>query len=100
MALKVKLLSLLPFLLSEKAEGKGFVEIQAEQFTYRNDSSIRATCEYDPDLSPYEVKNKALNTIDSASFKDSGQKVTYEFPVEQAGNYYRIGSILILSEIV
>lgn len=73
---------------SEKAEGKGFVEIQAEQFTYRNDSSIRATCEYDPDLSPYEVKNKALNTIDSASFKDSGQKVTYEFPVEQAGNYY------------
>lgn len=73
---------------SEPAQGNGLIEIQAENFTYRNDSSIRATCEYDPDLYPYEVKSKTLNTVDSASFKDSGQKITYEFPVSQAGYYY------------
>lgn len=73
---------------SQKAEGNGFIEIQAEEFTYRNDSSIRATCEYDPDLSPYEVKNKTLNTIDATSFKESGQKVTYQFQAQQAGDYY------------
>ncbi len=72
---------------SEKAEGAGIIEIQAETPTRRNDSSIRATCEYNTDLSPYNVKNKELNTIDAGSFKNAGQSLTYEFPVTQAGYY-------------
>ena len=73
---------------SEAAEGDGFVEIQAEDFTYRNDSSIHATCEYNPNLYPYNVKEKSLNTIDSSSFSEGGQTVTYEFEALSDGNYY------------
>lgn len=73
---------------SVEAEGDGVIAIQGEDFTYRNDSSIRATCEYNPDLYPYEAKNKILNTVDGDSFKEGGQKVTYQFEVENAGNYY------------
>ena len=73
---------------SEAATGDGFVDIQAETPTYRNDSSIRPTCEYDVDLYPYSVKEKELNTIDSASFKDAGQTLTYEFTAPKSGYYY------------
>lgn len=75
---------------SKKAQGGNIISIQAEAMTKRNASSIRAACELDIDLDPYEVETKALNTIDSASFKDAGQKVTYEFEVKEAeaGTYY------------
>lgn len=73
---------------SEDAQGSGFIEIQAEEFTYRNDSSIHATCEFNPNLYPYNIKEKSLNTIDSASFSEGGQTVTYEFEATEAGNYY------------
>lgn len=73
---------------SEAAAGDGLISIQAETPDYRNDSSIRATCEYNADLFPYNVKSKELNTIDSASFKDAGQSLTYEFTAEKAGYYY------------
>lgn len=73
---------------SKKAEGSSLIQIQAEAMTERNASSIRAACEFDIDLDPYEVETKTLNTIDNASFKDAGQKVAYEFEVEEAGTYY------------
>ncbi len=73
---------------SGKAEGSNLISIQAEDMTERNASSIRAACELDVDLNPYNVEIKALNTIDNASFKDAGQKITYEFEVEEAGTYY------------
>lgn len=73
---------------SKKAEGSNLISIQAEAMTERNASSIRAACEFDIDLDPYEVETKTLNTIDNASFKDAGQKVTYEFEVGEAGTYY------------
>lgn len=73
---------------SEAASGDGYIEIQAEDFTYRNDSSIHATCEYDPDLYPYESANRVMNTVDSTSFDDGGMEIGYAFTVEKAGNYY------------
>lgn len=73
---------------SKKAEGANLISIQAEDMTERNGSSIRAACELDVDLEPYEVETKALNTIDNASFKDAGQKISYEFEVKEAGTYY------------
>jgi ABC-type glycerol-3-phosphate transport system substrate-binding protein len=73
---------------SQTAEGNNFIEIQAEDFTYRNDSSIHATCEYDPDLSPYQAGDRVLNTIDSTSFSDGGQKISYSFEAPAEGNYY------------
>ncbi|MDE6622380.1 MAG: extracellular solute-binding protein, partial [Lachnospiraceae bacterium] len=73
---------------SEVAAGDGFIEIQAEDFLYRNDSAIHATCEYDPDLYPYQAGNRVMNTIDATSFSEGGQEVTYSFTAEKAGNYY------------
>lgn len=73
---------------SELAEGSSIIEIQAEDFTYRNTSSIHATCEFDPNLYPYETANRVMNTVDATSFSDGGQEITYEFQVEQEGNYY------------
>lgn len=72
---------------SQPAEGDGIIEIQAETPDWRNDSAIRATCEYNADLTPYNVKTKELNTIDSASFKSAGQSLTYEFTAQKAGYY-------------
>lgn len=76
------------YIKSEPAKGKELIIMQGEDFTYRNDSSIRAVAEFDADVSPYNVKETILNTIDSDSFKDAGQKVTYEFEVETEGYYY------------
>ena len=73
---------------SEKAAGDGFIEIQAEDFTYRNASSIHATCEYDPNLYPYQAGNRIMNTVDSTSFSEGGQQISYQFTVEKEGNYY------------
>ena len=72
----------------QTAEGNGFIEIQAEDFTYRNDSSIHATCEFDPDLYPYQADNRIMNTVDSTSFGEGGQEITYTFTAQEAGNYY------------
>lgn len=73
---------------SEKAVGEEIITIEAERFTYRNDSSIRAVSETDVDLTPYEITDTLLNAIDKDSFKNGGQQVTYQFPVKKAGYYY------------
>jgi len=73
---------------SEAALGDSFIQIQAEDFTYRNDSSIHAVTEFETSLDPYEVKDTLLNTIASDSFADAGQRITYEFWADQPGYYY------------
>lgn len=66
------------------------ITLEGEDMDFRNDSSIRAINEYDTFLTPYSTTNKVMNVIDSASFKDAGQSITYKFKVENAG-YYNIG---------
>ncbi len=73
---------------SQAAVGDALIEIQAEDFRYRNDSSIHATCEYDPNLFPYQADDRIMNTVDAASFSEGGQQITYGFEVKKAGNYY------------
>lgn len=73
---------------SEKAEGDALIELQGEDFSYSNSSSIHGVAEYDTSLSPYEVTDTVLNTIDSDSFATAGQEISYEFEVEEAGYYY------------
>lgn len=72
---------------SEKADGDAIIEMQGENYDSTNSSSIHAVAEYDTSLDPYEVKDTVLNTLDSDSFSTAGQKVTYRFKVEKAGNY-------------
>lgn len=72
---------------SQKAEGDGLITIEGEDFKYRNDSSIRAVSEPDTSLSPYKTDAMLLNTVDKDSFKNAGQKITYEFTAEKSGYY-------------
>ncbi len=73
---------------SDEAKGDGIVEIEGEKYSFTNNSAIHAVAEYDTSLNPYEVKDTVLNTLDSDSFCEAGQKVGYSFNVEEAGNYY------------
>lgn len=73
---------------SEVATGSEIAIIEAENFTYRNDSSIHALTEYDTSLTPYNTKLKELNTIDADSFADAGQSISYEFDAPADGYYY------------
>lgn len=73
---------------SQKAEGNSIYTIEAEEPTTRNDSSIRSLCEYDTDLTPYDIESRSLNTLDGDSFKDAGQTISYEQTIEQSGYYY------------
>ncbi len=73
---------------SKEASGEALIEIDAEDFFERNDSSIHAAGEYDSALSPVSSKEKVLNILDGDSFKTAGQTVTYQFKVDAAGYYY------------
>ncbi len=73
---------------SEKAEGNELITLQAEEYDWANTSSIHAQMEYDAALDPYEVDHTRLNIIDSDSFKNAGDCVTYTFQVPAEGNYY------------
>lgn len=73
---------------SNDAVGDNIYIIEAEYPDYVNDSSIRAFCEYDVKITPYNVENRELNTIDGTSFKMAGQTIEYEVNVEEAGDYY------------
>ena len=74
---------------SEPAKGNALIELEGEDYTWTNSSSIHGVAEYDTNLTPYEVKDTVLNTIDSDSFLNAGQSITYEFEVNQPG-YYNI----------
>nr|WP_307990693.1 extracellular solute-binding protein [uncultured Niameybacter sp.] len=79
-----------PYMEADSVEGNNLIVIEAEQMTYRNDSSIRAGSEFDVDLSPYNTYTRVLNMLDGAAFKVPGQRIDYAFEVEEAG-YYKIG---------
>ncbi|MCR5100270.1 MAG: extracellular solute-binding protein [Butyrivibrio sp.] len=73
---------------STVATGSNLIELQGENFTLSNDSSIHGVAEYDTSLDPYEVTDTVLNTIDSDSFDTAGQMVSYEFEAPEEGDYY------------
>ena len=73
---------------SSVASGSALIDIQAEDYAYTNDSSIHGLTEYDSSVTPYEVKNTVLNTIDADSFDSAGQSITYSFEAKEAGYYY------------
>lgn len=73
---------------SQKAEGYECIVIQGEDFYERNDSSIHAACEFDASLFPISTRETVLNTVDADSFNEAGQRITYQFDVEQEGYFY------------
>ena len=73
---------------SETASGSALIPIEGEDYYSSNESSIHAVAEFDPAVNPYKVTESELNTIDSDSFGDAGQALTYKFNVDTAGYYY------------
>lgn len=74
---------------SAAASGSALIEIQGEDYSATNDSSIHSVAEYDTSVTPFEVYDTVLNAIDSDSFNEAGQTIVYTVPVEKAG-YYNI----------
>ena len=72
---------------SPAADGDAIITLQAEAFTWANDSSVHAMMEYDVAVDPYEVDHARMNVIDSDAFDTAGQSVTYAFTVEREGSY-------------
>lgn len=73
---------------SKAASGNALIEIQGEDYSATNDSSIHSVVEYDTSVTPFEVSDTVLNALDSDSFDAAGQSVTYSIPVDEAGYYY------------
>lgn len=62
---------------------------EAEDYMIKSDSFIRAANKKNSALTPYDTYRKLLNVIDEGSWNSSGQKILWEFDVEQEG-YYEI----------
>lgn len=65
------------------------ITLQAERYTYESKQNIRAKFVRNPSLTPYSYKNRVLNVVDQASYRKSGDSITYSFDVEETG-YYNI----------
>ena len=73
--------------LAEPVTGEQTITVEAETVFYQNDSSIRAGSSFDSALTPHNPNKKVLNFLDRASFKNAGQRITYQIPVEEEGIY-------------
>lgn len=73
---------------SEVASGSSIIMIEAEDFSSTNESSVHATADFDAAVSPYNVTESVLNSIDPSSFNTAGQSLTYSFNTDTAGYYY------------
>ena len=65
------------------------VIIEAEKYAVKSDSYIRSASVRDPSLTPYDTYTKRLNVVDGGSWKTVGQKILWEFEIEEPG-YYKI----------
>lgn len=70
------------------AGGDNKIILEAERPSSKNDSSIRAKGEFNIAVTPYSDSKIVLNMIDGGSFKEGGQRINYDFNVEEAGYYY------------
>jgi ABC-type glycerol-3-phosphate transport system substrate-binding protein len=61
--------------------------INAISYVEKNSSYVRMRSVKEPTLTPFDPIDKKLNVIDSVSWTNSGQELTYEMNVPQSGNY-------------
>ncbi|EOR22720.1 family 1 extracellular solute-binding protein [Niallia nealsonii AAU1] len=73
----------------DKTDTNKLITIEAENISKKNKQSIRPKYVRDPQITPYDYKNRILNVLDGYSFGDSGDRVQYNFEVEESG-YYNI----------
>ena len=68
-------------------EAKGTVTIQGEDFSIKSDPHIRSNNTNKTSLVPYNTYYRMINVLDGGSFGSAGQKVMWEFEVEEDGWY-------------
>ncbi len=73
--------------LSNPASGADFIVLEAEKYTYKNDSYIRGTSSKNTATVPYDALVKRISVIDDKSFNSVGQTLYYEFDVNTPGLY-------------
>ncbi len=73
-----------------KADVADVKVIEAEDYKVKSDSFIRATSQKNAALYPYDTYRKLLNVLEGGSWRESGQKILWEFEVEQDG-FYTLG---------
>lgn len=71
--------------------GKDRICIEAEQYALKSDSYIRASNVQKSVVTPYDTYKKRLNVLSGDAWNTAGQKVLWEFSVENAG-WYRFGA--------
>lgn len=63
------------------------LSFEAERYSIKSDSFIRATSKKIAALTPYDTYHKLLNVLDESSWSSAGQKILWEFTVPQDGLY-------------
>ena len=61
--------------------------LEAEDYSVKSDSFIRAGAKKNAALYPYNTYSKLINVIDETSWRSSGDKILWEFTVENTGWY-------------
>lgn len=65
-------------------------ELNVTEYHQKNTSYIHLTSLRDPILKPFDSVYKKLNVINGASWKESGQEVSFEIEITQSG-FYQLG---------
>lgn len=63
------------------------ISINAIDYISKNSSYVRLLSFQSPSVAPFDAVNKKLNVINGGAWYRSGQQVTYEFTVTEAGLY-------------
>jgi len=71
-----------------KPAGNEIIIIEAEHMTRRNSPNIRPDSIYDTSLTPYSSDKKVMNVVADYSFRAGGDRIEYNFEVEESGWYY------------
>jgi len=66
------------------------IVLEGESYSLKSDSFIRGKGLKDLALSPYESERRKINVLDGDSWTEIGQKVLWEFDIEEDG-WYQIG---------
>lgn len=75
----------------QSGEGGGdLIIIEAEKYALKSDSFIRGDSAANAALSPYNTYRNLINHVAKDSWSTVGQKILWEFDVENAG-YYKLG---------
>ena len=71
-------------------KGKSTIIVQGEDFSIKSDPHIRSNNTNKVSLVPYNTYHRMINVLDGTSFGSAGQKVMWEFEVEEEG-WYELG---------